>query len=105
MHRLPIFGPCQWLFRDVTRLLTDEELAAVFGRTFALPAGTVPIVLNVDVPDRALTAALQAAGAALAAIHLPCPGPGDDQGWPRRRGARGARRPKPPRRAEARGPS
>ena len=27
------------------------------------------------------------------------------QGWPRRRGARGARRPKPPRRAEARGPS
>ena len=28
-----------------------------------------------------------------------------DQGWPRRRGARGARRPKPPRRAEARGPS
>ena len=26
------------------------------------------------------------------------------QGWPRRRGARGARRPKPPRRAEARGP-
>ena len=27
------------------------------------------------------------------------------QGWPRPRGARGARRPKPPRRAEARGPS
>ena len=32
-------------------------------------------------------------------------GGGQDQGWPRPRGARGARRPKPPRRAEARGPS
>ena len=52
----------------------------MFGRLFALPAGTVPIVLNVDVPDRALTAAFQAAGAALAAIHPPCPGPGDDPG-------------------------
>ena len=44
---------------------------------FALPAGTVPLVLNVDLPGRALTAALQAAGAALAAIRLPRPGPGD----------------------------
>ena len=59
------------------RLLTDEELAALFCRMFALTAGTVPIVLNVDVPDSALTAAFQAAGAALAAIYLPCPGPGD----------------------------
>ena len=40
-------------------------------RMFALPAGTVPIVLNVDVPDRALTAAFQAAGAALAALTSP----------------------------------
>ena len=37
------------------RLLTDEELAAVFCSMVALPAGRVPIVLNVDVPDRALT--------------------------------------------------
>ena len=42
---------------------------------FALSA--VPIVLNVDVPDRALTAAFQAAGAALAASYLPWSGPGD----------------------------
>ena len=42
---------------------------------FALSA--VPIVLNVEVPDRALTAAFQAAGAALAASYLPWSGPGD----------------------------
>ena len=37
---------------------------------FALPAGTVPVVLNVDVPDRALMGSFQAAGAALAG-HRP----------------------------------
>ena len=52
----------------------------MFCRMFALPAGTAPIVLSVDVPERALTAAFQAAGDALAAIHLPCPGPGEDSG-------------------------
>ena len=36
-----------------------------------------PIILKVHAPDRALTAAFQAAGAALAATYLPCPGPGD----------------------------
>ena len=46
-------------------------------RMFALPTGTVPVVLNADVPDRALTAAFQAAGVALAALYLTCPGPGD----------------------------
>ena len=40
------------------RLLTDDELAATFLRMFALPAGTVPSVLNLDVPDRAQTPAL-----------------------------------------------
>ena len=49
----------------------------VFCRMVALPVGRVLIVLNVDVPDRALTAVFQAAGAALAAIYLPCPRPGD----------------------------
>ena len=66
-----------WFGPAAARLHTDEELAAVFCRMFALSAGTFPIVLNVDVPDRALTAAFQAAGAALAAIYLPCPGPDD----------------------------
>ena len=33
----------------------------MFFRMFALPAGTFPIVPNVDAPDRALTAAFQAA--------------------------------------------
>ena len=66
-----------WFGPAAARLLTDEELAAVFCRMFALSAGTFPIVLNVDVPDRALTAAFQAAGAALAAIYLRCPGPDD----------------------------
>ena len=60
----------RWLSPAAVRLLTDEELAAVFCRLVAMPAGKVPIVLNVDVPDRALTAAFQAAGAALAAIYL-----------------------------------
>ena len=46
-------------------------------RMVALPAGRVPIVLKVYAPDRALTAAFQAAGAALAATYLPCTGPGD----------------------------
>ena len=36
------------------RLLTDEELAAMFCRMFAVKAGSVLIVLNADVPDRAL---------------------------------------------------
>ena len=53
-----------WLCPEATRLPTDEELAAMFCRMFALQAGTVPIALNVDVPDRALIAAFQAAGAA-----------------------------------------
>ena len=66
-----------WFGPAAARLHTDEELAAVFCRMFALSAGTFPIVLNVDVPDRALTAAFQAAGAALAAIYLRCPGPDD----------------------------
>ena len=39
--------------------------------------GRVPIVLKVDAPDSALTAAFRATGAALAAIDLPRPGPGD----------------------------
>ena len=47
------------------RLFTDEEIVATFCLMFALPVGPVPIVLNVDVPDRALTAAFQAAGAAI----------------------------------------
>ena len=64
-----------WLGPDAARLLTDEELAAMSCRISALPAGAVPIVLNVNVLYRALTAAFQAAGAALAAIYLPCPGP------------------------------
>ena len=60
----------------------EPELAALFCRMFARPAGTVPIVLNVDDPDHALTAAFQADSAALAAIYrdLPCPAPGDDPG-------------------------
>ena len=49
----------------------------MFCRMVALPVGRVPIVLNVDAPDSALTAAFQATGAALAATYLPCPGPGD----------------------------
>ena len=40
----------------------------MFYRIVLLPEGTVLLVLNVDVPDRALTAAFQAAGAALTAI-------------------------------------
>ena len=44
-----------WLGPAAARLLTDEELAAVLCRMFALPAGTAPMVLNADVPDRALT--------------------------------------------------
>ena len=47
-------------------------------RMLAPPATTVPIVLNADVPDRARTAAFQAAGgAALVAIYLACLRPGD----------------------------
>ena len=41
----------------------------------------------------------------LIARRRPRAGDARNQGWPRPRGARGARRPKPPRRAEARGPS
>ena len=59
---------------------------------FALPAGTVPLVLNVDLPGRALTAALQAAGAALAAICLPRRG----QATPRSVGPRYGRPSAPP---------
>ena len=44
---------------------------------FALPPGMVPVVLTVDNSDRALTAAFQAAGAAIAAPYLASPGPGD----------------------------
>ena len=46
-------------------------------RMFALPPGTVPVVLTVDVRDRVLTVAFQAAGAAMAALYLASPGPGD----------------------------
>ena len=46
-------------------------------RAAAPPPGTVSVVLNVDVPDRALTAAFQAAGAAMTALCLASPGPGD----------------------------
>ena len=49
----------------------------MFCRMVALPVGRVPIVLKVDAPDSALTAAFQAPVAALAATYLPCPGPGD----------------------------
>ena len=54
---------------SAARLPTDEEIA-----TFALPAGTAPIILNVD---RALTAAFQAAVAAMTALCLASPEPGD----------------------------
>ena len=49
----------------------------MFCRMFALQAGTVPIALNVDVPDRALIAAFLSPGR-----HLPpLPGgSGDDPG-------------------------
>ena len=50
----------------------------MFCRMFALPAGAVPIVLNVDVPHQAQTAGFQAAGAALAALCQASPGPGAD---------------------------
>ena len=68
-----------WLGPAVARPLTDGETAAAFCRMFALPAGRAPVVLKADsdVPDRALTAAFQAAGAATAALYLPSPGPGD----------------------------
>ena len=55
-----------WLGPAAARLFTDEE---TFCRVFALPAGTVP--------DRALTAAFHAAGAAMAALYLASPGPRD----------------------------
>ena len=35
---------------------TDQDIAAMFGSMFALPPGTIQVVLNIDVPDRALTA-------------------------------------------------
>ena len=59
--RLP-HPPLAELGRGAAQRLTDEELAAVFCRMVALPAGTVPgpIVLHADVPDRALTAAFRA---------------------------------------------
>lgn len=37
---------------------------------FALPPEAVPIVLNVDTPDRALTASFQAAGASVEALYF-----------------------------------
>ena len=68
-----------WLGPAVARPLTDGETAAAFCRMFALPAGRAPVVLKADsdVPDRALTAAFQAAGAATAALYFASPGPGD----------------------------
>ena len=48
-------GP--WWSPAAAWLLTDEEIAATFCRMFALQPGTVPIFLNLIVPDRALTAA------------------------------------------------
>ena len=48
---------------------------------FALPPTAVPIVLNVDIPDRALTASFQAAGASVAALYLAWPGLADDPGY------------------------
>ena len=47
---------------------------------FDMPPDAVPIVLNVDVPDRVLTASVQAAGASVAALYLAWPGPGDGAG-------------------------
>ena len=49
----------------------------MFCCTLAPPPGPVPVVLNVVVPDRALTAAFQAAGTAMAAHYLASSGPGD----------------------------
>ena len=41
---------------------------------FALPPTAVPIVLNVDIPDRALTASV-------AALYLAWPGPAENPGY------------------------
>ena len=68
-------GFCQpadgWL--SELRLLTDADVAASFCRIFNLPpdaGGKLKIVLDVDVPDRVLTASIQAAGASVAARYL-----------------------------------
>ena len=75
----PLIGlqPRLWLGPASARLLTDADVAAMFCRMFALPPGTVSVVLDVDVPDQVLTAAFQPAGAAKAAHYLASPGPGN----------------------------
>ena len=73
--RWPGFRVCQpadgWL--SELRLLTDADVAASFCRIFNLPpdaGGKLKIVLDVDGPDRVLTASIQAAGASVAARYL-----------------------------------
>ena len=86
-------------------VLPQAGAAAPRPRLVAPPARTVPFVIDLDVPDRALTAAFKAAGAATAALYLASPGPGDapehragrrlrHEGAPRRRRAHA--RPVPP---------